>query len=453
VMPATQQSVVAAVDRSQFITGVTRHAARAYLINVAETIQNVLLPGLKGNARAESRALDCLGTVTRLASQFDGAQGAHLQSLERLVNVPLSGNHVAALIEASALDAAEAEAAQLLESIVKATAAPGRNFEQSRLESYLRAHPRGGAKLRLTSANQLQGGRQKQTILLAQEGALDLPTHLVVRQDWVGAVSATSVISEFEVLKRLWQADLRVPKPVILEASSDALGSPFMVVTRIAGKLEGDLFAPPISERLALQLAEQVGRLHALPARDFAGLPGIVEHSCTQEQLRAELAEFRPVIEKFGVPSQTVNVAQKWLEANVSRIEGPRTLVHGDIGFHNLLCDGDQLTAVLDWELAHIGSPARDLGYLKSFVEMMTTWPRFMEAYRSAGGAALSEFTVNFYTLFSSVWLYQLLLKANAAICGGIVHDMEVTYVCAHSTPRLLARMSRELRAILAKRA
>ena len=439
------------LDRAQAITGVTPMAAKAYLINVAETIQNVLLPAAKGNAKAESRAVDCLGTVTRLASQFGATQGTHLQALEQLARSGLSADPAAALTEAAALDAAEAEAAQLLDSIVKAPAAPGRNFEQSRVESYLRAHPRGGAKLRVTSANPLQGGRQKQTILLSQEGALDLPTHLVVRQDWVGAASATSVVSEFEVLKRLWQADLRVPQPLILEASSDALGSPFMVVTRVPGKLEGDLFAPPISERLAFQLAEQVGRLHALPAGDFAGLPGIVEHSYTQEQLRAELAKFRPVIEKFGVPSQTVNVAHKWLEANVSRVEGPRTLVHGDVGFHNLLCDGDRLTAVLDWELAHIGSPARDLGYLKSFVEMMTTWPRFIAAYRSAGGAALSEFTIDFYTLFSSVWLYQLLLQANAAICGGIVHDMEVTYVCAHSTPRLLARMSRELRAILAK--
>jgi hypothetical protein len=82
---------------------------------------------------------------------------------------------------------------------------------------------------------------------------------------------------------------------------------------------------------------------------------------------------------------------------------------------------------------------------------MMTTWPRFMEVYRQAGGPALSTFLVDFYTLFSSVWLYQLLMKANAGICGGMLHDMEVTYVCAHSTPRLLARMSRELRAILAK--
>jgi aminoglycoside phosphotransferase (APT) family kinase protein len=440
-----------AVDRAQTITGVTPSATKAYLVNVAETIQNVLLPAVKGNAKAESRAIDCLGTVTRIASQFGAAEGAHLQALENLARSPLSADPAAALTEAAALDAAEAEAAQLLDSIVNAPTAPGRNFEQSRLENYLRAHPRGGAKLRVTSAIQLQGGRSKQTILLSQEGAIDLPKDLVVRQDWVSAVTGTSVFSEFEVLKRLWKAGMKVPQPLILETSSDALGSPFMVVTRIGGKLEGDMFAPPLREPLALQLAEQVGKLHALDASDFVGLPGIVEHSYTHEQLRAEIAEFRGVIEKLGVPSQTVNVALKWLEANVSRVETPRTVVHGDIAFHNLLCDGNELTAVLDWELVHVGSPGRDLGYLRSGVEMMTTWPRFMEAYRKAGGANLSEFAVDFYTLFSSVWLYQLLMKANAGICGGMIHDMEVTYVCSHSTPRLLARMSRELRAILAK--
>src|SRR2546422_5402320 len=41
----------------------------------------------------------------------------------------------------------------------------------------------GGPGLRVTEANQLQGGRSKQTILVAQEGGRDLPTDLVVRQD------------------------------------------------------------------------------------------------------------------------------------------------------------------------------------------------------------------------------------------------------------------------------
>ena len=43
---------------------------------------------------------------------------------------------------------------------------------------------------------------------------------------------------------------------------------------------------------------------------------------------------------------------------------GPDTVVHGDFRVGNLLIEGDRLTAVLDWELAHRGDPAEDLGWL-----------------------------------------------------------------------------------------
>lgn len=39
-------------------------------------------------------------------------------------------------------------------------------------------------------------------------------------------------------------------------------------------------------------------------------------------------------------------------------------LTHGDCLFHNIMFDGDRMTALLDWELASVGLPAFDLGYL-----------------------------------------------------------------------------------------
>ncbi len=41
-----------------------------------------------------------------------------------------------------------------------------------------------------------------------------------------------------------------------------------------------------------------------------------------------------------------------------------RTLVHGDFRMGNLMVDGERVTGVLDWELAHIGDPVEDLGWL-----------------------------------------------------------------------------------------
>lgn len=394
-------------------------AIRAYLLNVAETIQHVLLPDL--SERTQARARDCLHTVARIAAHLESSSSEDFES-------------------------ADTEAMRLIGRITSSSAPAGRSFDQAQLETFLRQHPLGGSGVRILSARQLPGGRSKQTILVTQEGAKNLPRDLVVRQDWAGSVAGSAVYSEFEVLKRLHQAGIRVPEPLLLENSSAALGAPFIVVTRLPGKVVGDLFTPPPSVGPVMELAEQIGRVHALPAADFAGLPGIVERNFSHPQLRASLASFRGVIGKLDVPAlPLVHRALAWLEANVDRVSGPRTLVHGDLGFHNNLCENDHLSAILDWELTHIGSPALDLGYLKSAVEEALPWPQFMARYRAGGGPEIDPFVIDWYSLFTSVWFHHMVLQARAGLISGAVHDMEIAFVCSHFGPAVLARISRKL--------
>lgn len=294
----------------------------------------------------------------------------------------------------------------------------------------------------------LAGGRSKQTLLATQHGAVQLPTDLVIRQDWAGSVVSSSVYSEFEVLRRLSEAGVRVPQPLLLEPSPEPLGAPFIVVTRLAGVVIGDLFTPPPSPAPVLELAEQLSRVHALPAQDFENLPGISERNFTHEQLRASLVGFRAIIDKLDQqPATLVLRALDWLEQNLSRVEGPRTLVHGDVGFHNTLIEGEHLSAILDWELAHIGSPALDLGYLKNAVEGAVDWPQFMACYRANGGPEIDPFVVDWYSLFTSVWFHHMVLQARAGLMSGALHDMEISFVCSHFGPMVLARLSRKLTA------
>jgi aminoglycoside phosphotransferase (APT) family kinase protein len=65
-------------------------------------------------------------------------------------------------------------------------------------------------------------------------------------------------------------------------------------------------------------------------------------------------------------------------------LEGvPSRLLHGDLGAHNVLTDGERLTAIIDWEDALCGDPVFDIAYWGTFVrdEMRET---FLEGYRSA---------------------------------------------------------------------
>jgi aminoglycoside phosphotransferase (APT) family kinase protein len=70
------------------------------------------------------------------------------------------------------------------------------------------------------------------------------------------------------------------------------------------------------------------------------------------------------------------------------------TVVHGDSGPYNFLVDSDRLTAVLDWEFAHVGDPAEDLGIARVYAEDVMDWREFLDIYASAGGPEVPEHRV-----------------------------------------------------------
>ena len=425
------------------LAGFDQGMVRSCLLNVIEAINGVLLPELSGSAKA--RAGECVTILQRAALSLGGIDGTI--AADGQDSAASHSWKALAAFEGALLDASEA-AADAAGRSGPATAGSGRSFDAEKFESYLRHHPLGGGEASVIASRQLSGGRSKQTILVSLEGARGLPSSVVVRQDWSSAVTGTSVVSEYALLRRVFDAGLRVPQPLLLEKSADALGGPFLVVTPMPGGAQGDIFNPPRSEGLALQLAEQLAKLHQLSTDAFSEL-GVPIEAYSREQLHAGLQGFRALIGKLGAPCRTIDIAMDWLQQNIDKVSGGRAMLHNDLGFHNFLVDGEELTAILDWELAHIGNPAADLGYVRDWISQMIPWGRFMEAYRSAGGPQIDQPTLDFYTLWCGVRLYSLLLQARAGVAMGMVKDTEITYAVAQFLPKLLHRISRELRLIL----
>ncbi|MDI3258178.1 MAG: phosphotransferase [Sinobacteraceae bacterium] len=434
-------------------------AASSYLRVLARTLNDVIAPALQG--RACSVVQDCITIAVRVAQQLDAGQaesarlyGEAAAAAQRLGTLQPKHWRVLAQAEGAALDAFEEEAVKLA-TAYRGNAANARAVDRARIERYLQEHPLGGTRLRVTEAAALSGGRSKQTILVAQEGARDLPARFVIRQDWLAAKqdwakdATRGIAAEFEVLKHAARLGLRTPRPILVERSSEPLGAPFLAVGCMPGRQEGDLFCPPPREALALQLAQQLAALHRAPVAEVATAANLCTRSHTREEMNAELAASRTIIAKLDVPSQTVGIALDWLQANLPQLGEATALIHGDVGFHNIMVEGETLTALLDWELAHLGHPAQDLGYCRNSVEKMTSWPRFMAAYREAGGPDVPDALTRFYALWSSVWLYATLLQAREGVKAGMLNDAEVVVFCAHFLPMLRQRMSLELRAVL----
>jgi len=174
---------------------------------------------------------------------------------------------------------------------------------------------------------------------------------LVVCTDPRGANRPTAPVPEAALLRAARDAGVPVPRIV---AEDDE----HLVVERIEGetiprKLLRDEEYSAALPKLAVQCGEALAAIHSIPVDAVPGLNAEVD----------AVATWRAMLDGFGQPHPTFELALRWLDDQRPPTTGA-TVVHGDFRNGNLIVGPDGLRAVLDWELAHVGDPMEDLGWL-----------------------------------------------------------------------------------------
>jgi aminoglycoside phosphotransferase (APT) family kinase protein len=179
------------------------------------------------------------------------------------------------------------------------------------------------------------------------------------------AKSANDVLREASILASL---EGSLPVPLILASCDDpgVIGAPFFIAEYIEGTVIGtDLPAPFVAERDAAEIAHlTVKTLAQVHAVDLAatGLDGVGRPT---GYLARQLRRFGRLLEHNATrPLPDLESVGRWL-ADGLPASSEATLVHGDFRLGNLMFGpGPRVAAVLDWEMATIGDPLADLGYL-----------------------------------------------------------------------------------------
>jgi len=257
------------------------------------------------------------------------------------------------------------------------------------LTAYLRrAFPRT-PEIAATEVIQIPGGRSKKTFFVTISGSDALPERAVIRQDYALKYEGTKVGDEFTPLARLAARGLPVPRPWHLERAESEVGPPFMIVDRLKGSAPGSYFGlqkpcPGAFRDMARVLAV----LHRMAPADL-GFPASSAPGNTLEALVDRYE--RKWRDNATRASPLIDYAYAWARQQARRERGATVVVHGDAGPYNFLIDEDRLTAVLDWEFAHLGDPAEDLGIVRVYAEGLFEWQEFLDLYAAAGGAPVPE--------------------------------------------------------------
>ncbi|WP_433598283.1 phosphotransferase family protein [Nocardia sp. CA-135953] len=183
------------------------------------------------------------------------------------------------------------------------------------------------------------------------------------------AAGAHDMAREFRLLSALEHTDVPHAQPLALCEDPDVIGAPFLIQSFVTGFPPTLPLPQPFTDdvevrrELAFGLVEALARVAAVDWR-AVGLEGFGRPDCfldrQVDRWLSQLAKYRtrdlPWLDELA----------DWLRAN-RPAHSPVGLIHGDYTWSNVMFAPDRpgrVAAIVDWELATIGDPLIDIGWL-----------------------------------------------------------------------------------------
>lgn len=249
---------------------------------------------------------------------------------------------------------------------------------------------------------EIPGGFSKKTYKLSVANGPKDWDSLVIRQDVIGGPTPASCIGEVDVVRLAERHGIPVAHVVHVEPSLE-LDAPFLIARRMPGICDLSAWKKENAkgELPSEQLAVHVARLHRIPPDE---LPGWDKSLSAQDLVHDGITAFERRWERDRpMADPLLEFAVQWLKTHVPTNITQLSIVHADISIRNVLIDEGQVSAILDWELWHVGDPMYDLAYIRAFIGDCGDWEKFVGIYEAHGGFPVSMVNDDFWFIFSEV--------------------------------------------------
>ena len=298
--------------------------------------------------------------------------------------------------------------------------------------------------VRIDNLRLLTGGASRQTwsfdATIEDERGHSETRPLILRADPRRSELMTRGI-ECRLLESVVAAGVLAPR---MHAPGDeSIGVPFFVMERVEGEtiarrlLRDDEYA---NARAVLpdQLAAILAKIHSVPI-DRPGVRDLPTPPAGVSPAHYEIDRHEKVYRALTPdPHPAFELAFRWLRERAPNCD-ERRLVHGDFRIGNVIFGPEGARAILDWELAHIGDPMEDIGWLcvRSWrfgsddlpVGGVGTREEFFRAYEDAGGCAVDPERVRFWEAFGNLrWGITCIVQVKTYLAG-VSHSVELASI------------------------
>lgn len=239
-----------------------------------------------------------------------------------------------------------------------------------RLTAYLRAQVPGPDADAPLLVERHEAGYSNETFYLTRGGQ-----RWVLRRPPRGELLPTAhdVLREYRVLSSLAGKGVRIPTPVAGCDDPSVIGAPFYVMERVDGEVIREevpaAFDPPAERRrVGEELIDALVELHRVDWRTAEvqglGRPG----GYLERQIRRWSGQFDLTLPRTR-PLPGLQEVTDWLKRNIPE-DADIAVVHGDYKLDNVMFSSAapaRLRAIFDWEMATIGDPLADVGWMLTY--------------------------------------------------------------------------------------
>lgn len=269
----------------------------------------------------------------------------------------------------------------------------------------------------LVSAERLSGGASQETYRITIETAGG-PRKVCMRRAPGGVVVQTEtrvapgLATEAKLMACARAVGVPEPEVYYVLEEADGLGAGFIMEWLEGEALGARIARAPelenVRKTLAYECGQVLARIHGIDL-DATGLRDKLETAPPEYFVNQTWERYK----LLKTPQPMIDYAGRWLMDHLPT-DYTSTLVHNDFRNGNFMVNGDGINAVLDWEIAHIGDPMRDLGWIctNSWRFGRTELPvggfgeyaDLFAGYEAESGRKVDPDHVKFWEVFGSFW-------------------------------------------------